>query len=44
MDLLSVQLEKLGDNDDVLANAKKYLGATSKELQIEADRVIGRIR
>ncbi len=23
---------------------KKYLGATSKELQIEADRVIGRIR
>ena len=44
-DILSItMMEKLGDNDDVLANAKKYLGATSKELQIEADRVIGRIR
>ena len=44
-DILSItMMEKLGDNDDVLANAKKYLGATSKELQIEADRVIGRIQ
>lgn len=37
-------MEKLGDNDDVLANAKKYLGATSRKLRIEADRAIGRIR
>ena len=44
-DILSITLmEQLGDNDDVLANAKKYMGATSKELQIEADRAIGRIR
>lgn len=43
-DILSItMMEKLGDNDDVLANAKKYLGATSRELQIEADRAIGRI-
>lgn len=44
-DILSItMMEKLGDNDDVLANAKKYLGATSRKLQIEADRAIGRIR
>lgn len=44
-DILSItMMEQLGDNDDVLANAKKYMGATSKELQIEADRAIGRIR
>ena len=44
-DILSItMMEKLGDNDEVLANAKKYLGPASKKLQIEADRVIGRVR
>ena len=33
-------MEKLGDNDDVLSNAKKYLGATSRKLQIEADELL----
>lgn len=44
-DILSItMMEKLGDNDEVLANAKKYFGPASKKLQIEADRVIGRVR
>lgn len=43
-DILSItMMEKLGDNDDVLAIAKSYMGDLSKELQIEADKIIGRI-
>ena len=35
-------LEVLGNDKVILAKAQKYMGAKTKEMQIEADRGIGR--
>lgn len=36
-------LEALGDDRAILDTAKKYMGAKTTELQIEADRELGRV-
>ncbi|GGO00220.1 DUF7674 family protein [Saccharibacillus kuerlensis] len=40
--LSSTVLEKLGDDKDVLKAAKKYMGLKTTQLQVEADRLLGR--
>lgn len=35
-------LEILGNDEQILATAQKYMGSKTKELQVEADRGLGR--
>lgn len=35
-------LEILGNDKQILATAQKYMGSKTKELQVEADRALGR--
>lgn len=36
-------LECLGNNNDILCKARKYMGPVTHDLQLEADRQLGRI-
>lgn len=43
-EILSVtMMEILGNNQTILNTAQKYMGKTSKKLQLEADRELGRL-
>lgn len=42
-DILSItMMEILGNDTTILKTAKKYMGETSKKLQLEADKALGR--